>query len=161
MLAGNPSDYSRSCRIVLFPAANLVGTGPKDLCEPEYGTQLGGFTLFIYILSFRVNFLRKLGETAGEEPKRCLTTFSKGRKSKASLYWLSNDYYSFMFVLILQRLKDWEVFGWRYRKIYLAQSCLYLWEQGLKPEDRSDVSCALPQKCLIFLSWVCSLWILP
>lgn len=59
MLAGNPSDYSRSCRKALFPAANLVGTGPKDLCEPGYGTQFEGITLLIYILSFRVNFLIK------------------------------------------------------------------------------------------------------
>lgn len=59
VLAGNPSDYSRSCRRALFPAANLVGTGPQDLCETEYGTQFGGITLLIYVLSFRVNFLNK------------------------------------------------------------------------------------------------------
>lgn len=45
------------------------------------------------------------------------------------------------------------------QEIYFAQSCLYVWEQGLKP--CSDVNCALPQKCLLSLSWVCSLWILP
>lgn len=39
------------------------------------------------------------GETAGKEPRKCLTTFSRGKESKASLYWLSNDYYSFMFII--------------------------------------------------------------
>lgn len=100
-----PPDDSRSCRKALFPAANLVGTGPKDLCEPEHRTQFGGITLLVHILSFRDNFDIKLGKTVGEKPKRCLTTFSRGRESKASLYWLSSDYYSFVFVLILQRLK--------------------------------------------------------
>lgn len=74
-----PSDDSRSCRRALFPAANLVGTGLKDLCEPEHGTQFEGIMLLVHILSFRDNFHIKLGKTAGEEPKRCLTTFSKGR----------------------------------------------------------------------------------
>lgn len=104
MLAGNLSDYSRSCRRVLFPAANLVGTGPKDLCEPEYRMQFGGITLLVYILSFRANFLIKQGETAGEEPRRHLTTFSRGR-GRARPHF-THDYYSFVFVLILQRLKD-------------------------------------------------------
>lgn len=61
--------------------------------------------MLVHILSFRDNFDIKLGKTVGEKPKRCLTTFSRGRESKASLYWLSSDYYSFVFVLILQRLK--------------------------------------------------------